>query len=110
MKKYSDSTLMRMTKADLIEQLRCAEHNQEVAEEALAQQAENLKDWKPVVYCKDCKYAYINSFSASSGMALCTSSGQPMQQDDFCSYGERKNAGERPAKKSQVEISRQCSL
>ena len=44
MKKYSDSTLMRMTKAELIEQLRCAEHNQEVAEEALVQQAENLKD------------------------------------------------------------------
>ena len=43
-----------------------------------------------VTRCKDCKYAYINSFSASSGVALCTSSGQPMQQDDFCSYGERK--------------------
>lgn len=47
-------------------------------------------DAVPVVRCKDCKYAYINSFSASSGVALCTSSGQPMQQDDFCSYGERK--------------------
>lgn len=35
MKKYSDSTLMRMTKAKLIEQLRCAEHNREVAEEAV---------------------------------------------------------------------------
>lgn len=56
MKKYSDSTLMRMTKADLIEELRCAEHNREVAEEALAQQAENLKDWKPVVHCRDCEY------------------------------------------------------
>ena len=48
-------------------------------------------DAAPVVRCKDCKYAYINSFSASSGVALCTSSGQPMQQDDFCSYGERKD-------------------
>lgn len=56
MKKYSDSTLMKMTKAELIEQLRCAEHNREVAEEALAQQAENLKDWEPVVHCKDCKH------------------------------------------------------
>lgn len=43
-----------------------------------------------VTRCKDCKYAYINSFSASSGVALCTLSGQPMQQDDFCSYGERR--------------------
>ena len=41
--------------------------------------------------CKDCKYAYINSFAVSSGEALCTLSGKPMQQDDFCSYGERKD-------------------
>ena len=44
-----------------------------------------------VTRCKDCKYAYINSFSALSGVALCTSRGQPMQQDDFCSYGERRD-------------------
>lgn len=44
-----------------------------------------------VTRCKDCKYAYINSFAVSSGEALCTLSGQPMQQDDFCSYGERKD-------------------
>ena len=45
-------------------------------------------DVAPVVRCKDCKYAYINSFAVSSGEALCTLSGKPMQQDDFCSYGE----------------------
>ncbi len=43
-----------------------------------------------VTRCKDCKNAYINSFSAAPGEALCTLSGQPMQQDDFCSYGERR--------------------
>lgn len=43
-----------------------------------------------VTRCKDCKYVYTNSFSASSGEALCTLSGQLMQQDDFCSYGERR--------------------
>lgn len=43
-----------------------------------------------VTRCKDCKNAYINSFSAASGEALCTLSGQPMQKDDFCSYGEPK--------------------
>ena len=43
-----------------------------------------------VTRCKDCKNAYINSFSAAPGEALCTLSGQPMQQDDFCSYGEPK--------------------
>lgn len=51
-------------------------------------------DVVPVVRCKDCKYAYINSFSAASGVALCSSSAKVMQQDDFCSYGERKNEGE----------------
>lgn len=50
-------------------------------------------DVVPVVRCKDCKYAYINSFSAASGVALCSSSAKVMQQDDFCSYGERKDAG-----------------
>ena len=44
-----------------------------------------------VTRCKDCKYAYINSYAVSSGEALCTLSGKPMQQDDFCSYGERKD-------------------
>lgn len=43
-----------------------------------------------VTRCKDCKHAYINSFAVSSGEALCTLSGKPMQQDDFCSYGEPK--------------------
>lgn len=41
MKKYSNSTLMRMTKGELIAQLRCAEYNRTVAEETLAQQAKN---------------------------------------------------------------------
>lgn len=50
-------------------------------------------DVVPVVRCKDCKYAYINSFSAASGVVLCSSSTKVMQQDDFCSYGERKDGG-----------------
>ena len=48
-------------------------------------------DVAPVVRCKDCKYAYINSFSAASGVLFCSSSMKEMQQDDFCSYGERKD-------------------
>lgn len=50
-----------------------------------------------VVRCKECKNAYINSFSAQSGIALCRfwtnrANGEQaiMQQDDYCSYGERK--------------------
>ena len=51
-----------------------------------------------VVRCKDCKHAYINSYSAASGVALCllltkrTDSFQfVMQQDEFCSCGERRS-------------------
>lgn len=64
--------------------------------ETVMEYAESLPtaDVAPVVRCRDCKFAYINSFSAASGIALCTSSGQPMQQDDFCSYGERKEGTE----------------
>lgn len=49
-KPLSDATLMGMTKKEIIETLRVAEHNFFAAEEALAQQAENLKDWVPVVH------------------------------------------------------------
>lgn len=52
--------------------------------------AQPAADVAPVVRCKGCKYAYINSLAVSSGEALCTLSGKPMQQDDFCSYGEPK--------------------
>lgn len=58
-KRYSDSTLMRMTKADLIEQLRVAEYNRDVAESFLAQQAENLKDWEPVRHGRWVKRGYV---------------------------------------------------
>lgn len=56
-------------------------------------------DAVPVVRCRECKYAYINSFSAASGVALCShwtnkAAGAQMvvQQYDFCSYGRRKEA------------------
>lgn len=101
MKKYSDSTLMRMTKAELIEQLRCAEHNREVAEEALAQQAENLKDWKPVVHCKDCKYkGWVQEPCHGKSIDYCRVWDCTLRdlETNFCSYGERKNAGESEVK------------
>lgn len=49
-KPLSDSTLMSMTKKEIIENLRIAEHNFFSAEETLAQQAENMRDWAPVVH------------------------------------------------------------
>lgn len=48
MKRHSESTLMHMTKAELIKYVRMAEYNQVVAETKLRRQAENLKDWEPV--------------------------------------------------------------
>ena len=49
-KPLADSTLHSMTKKELIDLLRTAEHNAEVSQEWVAQQAENLKDWEPVVH------------------------------------------------------------
>ena len=54
-----------------------------------------------VVRCRECKHAYINSFSDASGVALCRLLAKRaegiqivMQQDDFCSYGERKEGAD----------------
>ena len=47
-KELSDSTLMSMTKKEIIEQLRCAEHNYRSCEAQVAQQYKNTKDWMPV--------------------------------------------------------------
>lgn len=42
-KPLADSTLMGMTKKDIIEQLRIAEHNYQAVKETVNQQAENCK-------------------------------------------------------------------
>lgn len=48
MRRHSTATLMGMTKKQLVEYVRMAEYNQEVAEAALDQQAQNVKDWEPI--------------------------------------------------------------
>jgi hypothetical protein len=55
------------------------------------------RDLVEVVRCVNCKHAYINAFSAQSGVVLCRfwanqSEGaiQTMPQDGFCSCGERR--------------------
>ena len=50
MHRHSTATLMGLTKEELVEYVRMAEHNQEVAEEALNQQTENVKDWQPCIH------------------------------------------------------------
>lgn len=56
-----------------------------------------VNDRVEVVRCKDCKYAYINSFAKVAGTVSCKfwadkscGTAYTMQQNDFCSYGERK--------------------
>ena len=82
MRTWADSTLMSMKKSDLIECLRCAEHNQAVAEEQLAQHIENVKDWVPVVRCKDCSN-YIGGTCTRCGLDYAVI----VDADDFCSRG-----------------------
>jgi hypothetical protein len=48
MNRLSDATLNGMTKKQLIEYVRMCEHNYDIAEETLRQQAENVKDWRHV--------------------------------------------------------------
>lgn len=97
-KPLADSTLHSMTKKELIELLRTAEHNSKVSQEWVAQQAENIKDWAPVVRCKDCKWFADNNDGEWYGCQMfqvvrITPEDAP-KPDDFCSYGERKDGGD----------------
>ena len=91
MHRHSTATLMGMTKKELVEYVRMAEHNQDVAEETLKQQAENVKDWNPVVRCKNCKH-YDQTHIGNGDRCMCTKFlGLTIPRpDDFCSYGERR--------------------
>ena len=93
-KSLADSTLLRMPKKEIIELLRTAEHNAKVSQEWVAQQAKNLKDWEPVVRCKDCVHwdDDPDTYGADSGTkGKCMKSFETMCENDFCSYGERKD-------------------
>ena len=82
---------MGLTKRELVEYVRIAEYNQEVAEETLNQQAENVKDWIPVVRCKDCKYS---EWDCDCSLYLCRHHGCDWNNGEhFCSYGERGEKG-----------------
>lgn len=63
-KRHSTATLMGMTKKELVEYVRCCEHNREVAEQTLAQHIENVKDWQPArhghwIDCEDDYSDYV---------------------------------------------------
>lgn len=90
MKIRTDNALMRMTKRELIEELRCAEHNQTAAEEFLAQHNENVKDWAPVVRCKDCENSYYAVDDLICSYGPCVDC--PVPPDFWCAYGKRKES------------------
>lgn len=43
----------------------------------------------PVVRCKECWY-YQNAKLNAKGFLICPASGMEITEDDYCSYGERK--------------------
>ena len=46
-------------------------------------------DAVPVVRCKECWY-YQNAKLNKKGFLICPASGMEITEDDYCSYGERK--------------------
>ena len=46
-----------------------------------------------VTRCKDCRYI-AGALPNDKGFLICPASGMEIVPDDFCSYGERKNADE----------------
>ena len=46
-------------------------------------------DAVPVVRCKECWY-YQNAKINKKGFLICPASGMEITEDDYCSYGERK--------------------
>lgn len=50
-------------------------------------------DAVPVVRCRDCVYAQSAKIN-KKGFLICPASRMEITDDDFCSYGERKNGEE----------------
>ena len=46
-------------------------------------------DVVPVVRCEECRY-YQNAKLNKKGFLICPASGMEITEDDYCSYGERK--------------------
>lgn len=92
------STLCNMKKADLVDYIRCLEHNYNVAVSFNENQAKYIEslDAVPVVRCQDCKH-----YSEDQYGCVCNFHSQKESEDypafqvqmlpwDFCSHGERR--------------------
>lgn len=88
-KPKSDSTLWHTPKKELIEMLRCAEHNAAAANQRLKQQVQNIESgctgYVKVVRCENCKHAETDKIGY-----YCTLHDDRVAENGFCSYGERK--------------------
>lgn len=98
-KSYSDSYLMSMTKAQIIDCLRTAEHNFFATEQSFNQQMENVKDWQPVIHAH-----WIPQFVSRRGLSYlfmcsncneCTSTNNRVLNcsDKFCKHCGAKMDG-----------------
>ena len=52
---------------------------------------EPAADVAPVLRCEECRY-YQNAKINKKGFLICPASGMEITEDDYCSYGERKEA------------------
>lgn len=56
--------------------------------------AEEAVDVVPVVRCRDCKYL-VRATVNSNGFLICNVSDMEITLEDFCSYGEKMDRGEK---------------
>lgn len=85
-KKETDITL----KNEFLKCLRLEAENKELKRERdqAVEELHRNTDAVPVVRCKDC--VYKASAEVIDGFLICPASGMEICDDDFCSYGERK--------------------
>lgn len=94
--KYSDSTLQHMTKAELIEYIRCLEHNLKNAEEMnenqygllreLVNKDDILKLLKNKQQPKECIMKYVGRADEPYSLYKCSACGAHVQDEDEYKY------------------------
>ena len=104
---FKDSTLKRLKKEQLVELIRLmerrnnayvdfiSEHRQKIEEKSFQQIRNDIKSWQnitEVVRCKDCKH-YNKEILSCAMNSRDRGAWFNWYEDDFCSYGERKNNG-----------------
>lgn len=85
-KRFKKSTLMGYHKDYLADLVMTAQHNEAVALENLEQQAQNLKDWEPVVHCWECENLMFSDCYGECKMGHLGI----VSPNDYCSKGKRK--------------------